>query len=79
VSDDKKLIDVSEDGTMFEGFEGIIWELKRGVFDEDADYWDSKSQRYMWSIGKRRTDGRIFASTDSRFYQNEMFECIWLR
>jgi hypothetical protein len=71
--------DVNEIGTPVDGFEGEIWELKRGTFVEDADYWDEAHEKPIWSIGRRKTDGRIFASLDSRFYANEMFTCIWLR
>jgi hypothetical protein len=71
--------DVNEIGTPVDGFEGEIWELKRGAFVEDADYWDAAHEMAIWSIGRRKTDGRVFASVDSRFYQNAMFYCIWLR
>lgn len=73
----KSCLDVNVVGTPFEGFEGLVWELKR--FEDGMDYCDAAGEQWIWSIGRRRTDRRIFASTDTRFYGNEMFECLWLR
>lgn len=73
----KKCIDVNTIGTEKEGFEGRVWELKK--FIEDHDYCDAKGEQWIWSIGQRVTDNRIFASVDTRFYQNPMFKCLWLR
>jgi len=59
-------------------------ELGRGVYALDryvdgVDYCDAEKELWIWSIGRRRHDGRIFASTDTRFYQNPDYECLWLR
>ena len=69
--------DVNAVGKMVEGFEGVVWELQR--YENDSDYCDAVQEQWIWSIGQRVTDKRIFAATDTRFYQNPMFECLWLR
>lgn len=43
------------------------------------DYCDVKTERWIWSIGRRLKDGVILAALDGRFYQNEEYECLWLR
>jgi hypothetical protein len=48
-------------------------------YADGIDYADKKREAWIWSIGRRRSDGVILASTDSRFYQNDAFECLWLR
>lgn len=44
-----------------------------------CDYCDAKAERWIWSIGKRLSDGNLIASTGVDLYQNEAFECLWLR
>ncbi len=53
------------------------YELKR--FVEDKDYCDPQREWWIWSIGRRFSDGQIFAATDTRFYDNPNFECLFLR
>ena len=77
--EDGKCVDVNTIGVPFAGFEGVVWELKRGAFREGMDYCDAIGEQWIWSIGQRVTDGRVFASADNRFHQNEMFKCLWLR
>lgn len=48
-------------------------------FIEDKDYCDKKAEEWIWSIGRRLSDGKILAATDGRFYQNSKYECLWLR
>jgi hypothetical protein len=55
----------------------LIFELED--FIEDVDYCDKETERWIWSIGRRNADGKIFASIDTRFYQNPEYECLWLR
>jgi hypothetical protein len=62
----------------------IGFEVEPGVFElskftEDMDYCDVENEQWIWSIGKREKDGKIFASTDARFYQKAGYECLWLR
>lgn len=70
-------LDVNRIGTQVEGFEGVAWELKE--FIDDRDYCDASGEKWIWSIGRRVTDQRIFAAIDTRFYGNPMFRCLWLR
>lgn len=48
-------------------------------FEEDSDYCDAYTEEWIWSIGKRHSDGVILASTGGIFYDNPDFLCIWLR
>jgi hypothetical protein len=54
-----------------------VYQLSK--FTEDADYCDAKHEAWIWSIGKRLSDGQIFAAIDTRFYQHPDYECLWLR
>lgn len=54
-----------------------MYELKR--FVEDRDYCDPQAERWIWSIGRRFTDGKIFAATDVRFHGDPNFDCLFLR
>lgn len=48
-------------------------------FWEDHDYCDSATEQWIWSIGRRYSDGVIIASTAADLYQNPDYECLWLR
>ncbi len=48
-------------------------------FVDDADYCVGSTEQWIYSIGRRKSDGEIFAALDSRFYQNPEFHCLWLR
>jgi hypothetical protein len=48
-------------------------------FEVGKDYCDLHAEAWIWSIGRRRSDGQILASTGSRLYQNPDFECLFLR
>lgn len=59
-------------------------EVSPGVFElrefvPDQDYCDAQNEAWIWSIGRRKVDGKIFAAVDPRYYQNSEFECLWLR
>ena len=54
-----------------------MYELRR--FVQDVDYCDPKKERWIWSIGRRFSDGKILAATDARFYNNPNFDCLFLR
>jgi hypothetical protein len=68
-----EVIDVSECDRTDDGF----YVLKR--FVEGKDYADCAEEEWIWSIGKRRTDGVILASTSNVLYQNPDFDCLFLR
>lgn len=59
--------------------EGGYYVVPADKFDADADYCDAAITIWIWSIGRRRSDGVILASTKSDLYQNPHFECLWLR
>jgi hypothetical protein len=48
-------------------------------FQPDKDYCDAKDQAWIWSIGRRYRDGLILASRKGDLYQNQNYECLWLR
>ena len=59
-------------------------EVEPGVFRlrefvDDVDYLDTLTERWIVSIGQRKTDGAYFAATDDRYYHHSEFECVWLR
>lgn len=59
-------------------------DLYRGTFRldrfvEDCDYCVRSTEQWIWSIGRRLSDGAIFAALDARFYGNPEFRCLWLR
>ena len=62
-----------------EGFsrEDGTFQLRR--FVENKDYCDPVRERWIWSIGRRFSDGVIFAATDTRYYDNPNFEGLFLR
>lgn len=47
--------------------------------DRDIDYCDANKEAWIWSIGKNLKTGQILASTGGKFYQNEEYECLFLR
>lgn len=48
-------------------------------FVENVDYCDAAQEAWIWSIGRRYSDGTILASRASDLYQNPEFECLFLR
>lgn len=48
-------------------------------FKDDVDYCDAAHELWIWSIGRRKSDGVVHASTGSDLYQNPAYECLWLR
>lgn len=49
------------------------------VFREDVDYCDAELEKWIWSVGRNKNTGAVFAATDARFYEKGGFECLWLR
>ena len=50
-----------------------------GHFKEETDYCVVAEDDSIRSIGVRKSDGAVLASTSSKFYQNADYDCIWLR
>lgn len=59
-----------------EGYAGLY---KLRTFVDGKDYCDSLREAWIWSIGRSLATGEIFAATDTRYYGNPDFECLWLR
>jgi len=68
-----KLVDVSECEQTEEGYYILPG------FVDGKDYADCAAERWIWSIGRRYSDGVVLASTSNIFYQNADFECLFLR
>ena len=68
-------LDVSKEGECVG--DGPVYQLRR--FVADVDYCIGSTEQWIWSIGRRHADGAIFAATDGRFYQNDAYECLFLR
>jgi hypothetical protein len=60
--------------------EGHHYTLPEDFFlPDEMDYCDAKTERWIWSIGRRKKDGVMIASLDGDLYQNDDYECLWLR
>jgi hypothetical protein len=62
----------------------IGMEVEPGVFRltefvPDIEYVDAENEAFIQSIGKDLASGEILASTDGRFYNNDDYECIYLK
>ncbi len=68
-------LDVWKEGTF--DIDERAFRLDR--FVEDVDYCDAETELWIWSIGRKKSTGVIYASTGTRFYQNPGFECLFLR
>jgi len=66
-------IDLSGRPLTPEGF------YKLDDFIEGVDYCDAGTEAWIWSIGISYATGELLASTSSVFYQNPLFECLWVR
>ncbi len=75
---DCKRLDNNIEGGMIEGNrKNPLYVLDK--FVEDSDYCDSSIENWICSIGERKSDGLILASTTSDLYDNDDFECLFLR
>jgi hypothetical protein len=59
-------------------------EQRDGTFElpeyvDGMDYCHAATGRWVWSIGRDKASGKVFAAFDSRFYQNAEYDCLWLR
>lgn len=68
-----EIIDVSKFPRMDDG------SFLLPIFMDDVDYCVANTDEWIWSIGKHKLSGRIFAAKDARFYQNPNYDCLWLR
>lgn len=70
-------IDISTIGEPVHGFRGSVWVMRD--FIDGKDYCDAEQELWIFSIGRHKTSGLYYAAIDNRFYNNPMFECVWLR
>lgn len=68
-------IDLSNHPRNNEGY----YLLKETEVIKGMDYCNAKTEEWIWSIGKHRVTGKIFASRSPIFHQNIHYECLWLR
>ena len=74
--DSGECIDVNVVGEPLVGFPGV-WVMED--FLDNVDYCDAEGERWIWSIGHHKQDQKYYASLDGRFYQNPLFDCVYLR
>lgn len=74
--DNGTCLNIRSVGSPVDGEPGVF-ELRQYV--DGIDYADPEMEDWIWSIGRRLNDGKFFAATDARFYQNADYECLWLR
>lgn len=74
---DGEAVDISECPRWQDKYYDVT-KVFRGM-DSEVDYCDFKLQRWVWSIGRHKQTGNIYASLDTTFYQNSDFDCVWLR
>jgi hypothetical protein len=48
-------------------------------FIDGVDYCDAVTESWIWSMGRRHSDGVVLASTGTELYQNAEFRCLFLR
>lgn len=58
----------------------VTFKLHRHVQDiMSVDYCHAPSEYWIWSIGRSKETGAIYAAIDGRYYQNDKYTCLWLR
>lgn len=57
--------------------QGNYYVLDRVI--DGKDYCDAALEAWVWSIGRRISDGVILASLSAELYENPDFDCLWLR
>jgi hypothetical protein len=70
-----------ETRSLLKLYHGPYFEL-RGFDDNGVNYFDSESDRGVWSIGRHKKTGLIVASLTSDLYQTHSdseWDSIWLR
>ena len=60
-----------------QGKELPLVEIPEGIIKEDENYVINGID--VISIGRKKSEGRIFASVDSIYFENPEYECIWFR
>lgn len=50
-----------------------------GRLTPGLDYCVFDTGDWIWSIGRRKRDGLLLASTSMKFHHDPAFECVWAR
>jgi hypothetical protein len=58
--------------------EGHFYVLPDHLYKEDMDYCDL-TRGWIWSMARRKADGKIVASLRTDLSKDTSVECIWLR
>jgi hypothetical protein len=75
-------IDISNisDVTIGTSEKPVTFKFKPHVQDiMSVDYCHAPTESWIWSIGRSKETGVIYAAVDGRYYMNDKFECLWLR
>lgn len=71
--------DLSQCERTPEGYYILTGELASPDRIEGTDFCDASNEAWIWSIGQHKKTGQVLASTDTIFYKNPEYECLWLR
>lgn len=75
--ENKKAINLNNNKTNENGdiiLDRFIPDIDYCVMHQDLNKYD-----WIWSIGRNYKTGEILASTTGKFYENDEYECLWLR
>lgn len=59
--------------------EGNYLVVPDGQVIDDMDFRNMHTTMPIWSIGRRKSDGKILASYSGDLYMHPGFDCLWLR
>ncbi len=74
-------LDLASYWTGVKGPDGVrLYRLPSSLQIEGKNLCDAQHEEWIWSVGRRKAPPHeVFASTDTRFYSNPDWECLWLR
>lgn len=75
-------LNVAEFGELLE--DGVVFlrpDLTEAAIDGRDLFVDAPGlgRRPIWSVGRSKWNGSLWAAFDGRFYQNPDYDCVWLR
>lgn len=78
-----KVDDLPLNGINYTRLHGVVYELPMSYIVRletgNYDLCIVETESWIWSVGVRESDGRVFASTSAEFYEQPGYKCIWLR
>ncbi len=54
-------------------------EQRATVLLKEVDLCVAVTESWVWSVGRCKQSGQVFASLDTRFYQHPSYDCLWHR